>query len=161
MKLVVCLAYSCYLLYFKRNHFKNWKLQKILDFILVWRSWLEDKITLQRRTVVPTAQAGSKGGSQGRNSRTWVLQADILDEHLGTRKANSINFPGLDSSPKCMTEFCLKYGFHFVKLNFLNTISHNFWLDLICSGKYIMFGRLLLLESTSTWHLIVAISAHR
>lgn len=82
------------------------------------------------------AQAGSKGDSQMRNSRTWVLQADLLDEHLGQRKAKNINFPGLDSSPKCMAEFCLKYCLDFVKLNFPNSISHNFWLDLIHSGEY-------------------------
>lgn len=70
-------------------------------------------------------------------------------------------FPGLDSYPKYMAEFYLKYCLGLVKLNFVKMISHNFWLNLVHNSKYRWFGRFLLLENISVWHLTVAIFAHR
>lgn len=93
------------------------------------------------------------------NFRIWVLQPDVLDGHLRIRKAKSIGSPGLDSYPKHMAEFCLKYCLDLVKLNFANLISHNFCLNLVHNGKYKVFGRLFLQENISVWHVTVAICA--
>lgn len=99
-------------------------------------SWLEDKANLQPRTMVSTAHTWCKGDSQMKKSRTSVLQANMLGEHPGIKKNKTIDSSGLHGSPKRVAGFCLKHCLDVVKLNFPNTISHNFWLDIIRSGKY-------------------------
>lgn len=70
-------------------------------------------------------------------------------------------FPRLRQLSKTHGRILLEILFGSCKIEFANMVSHNFWLNVVHNGKYKLFGRRLLLENISVWHLTVAICAHR